>query len=150
MRGLVSAGLEVSSAGVARALASHPSIDVRLHSVEVLPWPVDPESWDVVTAFEVIEHLLEPRALLEGARSALVTGGALALSTPYHGLVKNLVIAALGFDRHFAVDGDHVRFFTDRALRRLLDEHGFRIVETAHFGRIGPLWANTTVWAVKT
>ena len=50
---------------------------------------------DVVVSFEVIEHLLEPRALLGGARSALVRGGALFISTPYHGLVKNMAVAAL-------------------------------------------------------
>ena len=42
------------------------------------------------------------------------SGGAFFLSTPYHGLVKNLALAAFRFDRHFAVDGDHIRFFTDR------------------------------------
>ena len=81
------------------------------------PGPSKRASWDVVVSFEVIEHLLEPRALLRGAHSALVPGGALAVSTPYHGLVKNLGIAAFRFDSHFGVDGEHVRFFTDKALR---------------------------------
>ena len=38
-------------------------------------------------------------------------GGGLALTTPYHGRIKNFAVAALAFDRHFDVEGDHVRFF---------------------------------------
>jgi 2-polyprenyl-6-hydroxyphenyl methylase/3-demethylubiquinone-9 3-methyltransferase len=149
VRGITATGLEVASAAIERAHQSYPGIDIRRHSVEDLPWPVEPASWDVVVSFEVIEHLLEPRALLEGARAALVPGGALAMSTPYHGLVKNLAIAAFRFDSHFAVDGDHVRFFTDRALCRLLEANGFEVVDVVHLGRFRLLWANSVVWARK-
>ena len=76
-------------------------------------------------------------------------GGGLALTTPYHGRLKNLAIAAVGFDRHFAVEGDHVRFFSDRSLRRLLEETGFDVVRVEHFGRVRWLWAGAFVWAVK-
>lgn len=149
-RGMKAVGLEISGAAIERAQASHPGIDIRRHSIEGLPWPVEPASWDVVVSFEVIEHLLEPRALLQGAHDALMCGGALALSTPYHGLVKNLAIAAFFFDSHFGVDGEHVRFFTDKGLKGLLEESGFKVAEIVHLGRHAPLWANTLVWARKT
>lgn len=149
-RGIEAAGLELSAAAIERAKENHPSIDIRRHSLEELPWPVEPASWDIVVSFEVIEHLLEPRAFLQGARAALVPGGALALSTPYHGLLKNLGIAAFRFENHFAVDGEHIRFFTDRAIRLLLDDNGFEIVKIVHLGRFRPIWANTVVWARKT
>lgn len=149
-RGHRAAGLELSAAAIELAHRANPDTDLRQHSVEELPWPVEAAAWDVVVSFEVIEHLLEPRALLQGANDALVPGGALFLSTPYHGLLKNLAVTALRFEKHFAVDGDHIRFFTDGALRRLLEDNGFRIVETAHVGRFWPLWANTVVWATKS
>jgi hypothetical protein len=78
-----------------------------------------------------------------------VPGGALAASTPYHGLAKNVAIAAFRFDEHFAVEGDHIRFFTDRAVRKLLNANGFRAVDLTHAGRFWPVWANTLVWASK-
>ena len=148
-RGIEAAGLEISAAAIERALANNPSLDITRHSVEELPWPVAPASWDVVVSFEVIEHLLEPRALLQGAYDALVPSGALILSTPYHGLAKNLALSAFRFESHFAVDGDHIRFFTDRAIGRLLEDTGFEVVEIAHLGRVWSLWANTLVWAKK-
>jgi 2-polyprenyl-3-methyl-5-hydroxy-6-metoxy-1,4-benzoquinol methylase len=141
------AGLDVSVEAVERAVARHPGLTFLRHSVEDTPWPVEGESFDVVVSFDVIEHLLRPRRLLEGARGALRPGGALALTTPYHGLIKNLTLAALAFDRHFAVEGDHIRFFTDRALRRLLSQEGFATQRVRHFGRLWGLWAGTFVWA---
>jgi len=148
-RGYRAVGLEVSAAAIERAEQTRPGLDLRRHSVEDLPWPVEAASWDAVVSFEVIEHLVEPRALLEGAQAALVPGGGLFISTPFHGIAKNLAVAAFRFDAHFAVEGDHIRFFTDRALRRLLESGGFAIVEIVHLGRVRPLWANTLVHARK-
>src|SRR4029078_3992726 len=112
-------GFDISERAVELASRCYPAAPFSQHSAQSLPWPVQPGSQDVVAAFEVIEHLLRPRALIEGARQALTPGGHLALSTPYHGLLKNAALPLVAFDRHFAVDGDHIRFFSDRALRRL-------------------------------
>lgn len=145
--GVDASGMDVSERAVALASERNEGCRFVRHSAEELPWPVEPGSLDAVVAFEVIEHLLRPRRLLEGAREALAPGGHLALTTPYHGLIKNLALAALAFDRHFAVEGDHIRFFSDRALRRLLDEAGFSVERTRHFGRAPGLWAGVFVWA---
>ena len=142
-----SIGMDVSGEAVAFAEQRHPGCRFVHHSVEDVPWPFEAGRFDAVVAFEVIEHLLRPRRLLEGAHEALRPGGGLALTTPYHGLVKNLALTAFAFDRHFAVEGDHVRFFSDGALRRLLAETGFTVERVSHFGRIWGLWAGVFVWA---
>ena len=147
--GLDATGMDVSERAVEIAAAAQPQLTFFAQDVETLPWPVEAESCDVVVSFEVIEHLLEPRRLLEGARDALRPGGHVALTTPYHGRLKNVALALAGFDRHFAVEGDHVRFFTDASLRRLLDETGFDVVQIRHFGRAPGLWAGVFVWARK-
>ncbi len=147
--GLDASGIDISSSAIEFAARTHPECSFSAHSVEDLPWPVEESSVDAVAAFEVIEHLVRPRRLLEGARAALAPGGHLALTTPYHGLVKNLALALFAFERHFAVEGDHIRFFTDGELRRLLDETGFRVERIAHFGRFPGLRAGVFVWATK-
>jgi 2-polyprenyl-6-hydroxyphenyl methylase/3-demethylubiquinone-9 3-methyltransferase len=81
-----------------------------------------------------------------GAHEALRPGGLFALTTPYHGLVKNVALALHGFDRHFAIEGDHIRFFSDRALTRLAESTGFTVCGIRHFGRFAPVWAGTFVW----
>jgi 2-polyprenyl-3-methyl-5-hydroxy-6-metoxy-1,4-benzoquinol methylase len=145
--GFDAVGMDVSPAAVERASARHPGGTFLVHSVEDVPWPVDDGSFDCVVAFEVIEHLLRPRRLLEGAARALGPGGHVALTTPYHGRVKNVALSLLGFDRHFAVEGDHVRFFSDAALCRLLRDTGFEPVRLEHFGRAPVVWAGVFVWA---
>ncbi len=148
-RGLDATGLEVSPVAISRAKALHPDCTFLSHSVEDRPWPVADGSFDLAASFEVIEHLIEPRRLLEGAQHALKPGGHLALTTPYHGLLKNIAIALHGFDRHFNVEGEHIRFFTDPAINALLAQTGFERVSTIHFGRVPGLWAGVFVWAKK-
>lgn len=113
-------------------------------------WPVEDAWADLVVSSEVIEHLFEfPTYLAELAR-VTAPGGRLYLTTPYHGLVKNLVLAVRGFDRHYcSYVGGHIRFFTDAHLRRLAHEHGFEDVEFRHLGRIGPLAKSTAMTARK-
>jgi 2-polyprenyl-3-methyl-5-hydroxy-6-metoxy-1,4-benzoquinol methylase len=147
--GLDAMGIDISSEAIDRAEGSHQGCTFVVHSIEDVPWPIEEGSFDVVVAFELIEHLIRPRRLLEGARIALAPGGHLAVSTPYHGLLKNLALALLAFERHFAVEGDHIRFFTDGGLRRLLEETGFRVERISHLGRFWGVWAGSFVWARK-
>lgn len=146
-RGMQASGLEVSETAISQAQQRFPEIDIRQHSVEELPWPVESTSFDLVASFEVIEHLLRPELLVRGAAQCLRLGGYFALTTPYHGLVKNLALAVSGFERHFDVTGGHIRFFTDRSLRRLLEADGFELISVVHFGRVPPAWAGVFVWA---
>lgn len=148
-RGLLATGLEISEAAVALARSRHPDCSFVCHSLEALPWPVEQQAFDVVSSFEVIEHLIRPRRLLEGAFRALRNGGYVAITTPYHGRVKDLALAIVGFERHFAVEGPHIRFFTDASLRRLALDVGFRNVEFFHYGRVPPLWSGVFMWARK-
>jgi 2-polyprenyl-3-methyl-5-hydroxy-6-metoxy-1,4-benzoquinol methylase len=147
--GYEATGFDISQHVVELASERNPSARFFRHSAEELPWPVEPNSQDLVVAFEVIEHLLRPRALIAGARDALRRGGHIALSTPYHGVLKNLVISLFAFDHHFAPEGDHARFFTDSALRQLLTSNGFEVESVRHFGRYAPLWAGVFFWARK-
>ena len=55
----------------------------------------------------------------------------------------------VAFDHHFAPEGDHIRFFTDAALRQLLLSNGFEVERIRHIGRFAPLWAGVFVWARK-
>ena len=147
--GLDVSGMDVSEEAVSLAASRHPELEFSAHSAEELPWPVEPESLDLVISFEVIEHLLRPRRLLEGAHAALRPGGKLALTTPYHSRAKNLALVLFAFDKHFAVEGDHLRFFSDAALARLLRETGFRVDELIHFGRRRPFSSGVFAWATR-
>jgi 2-polyprenyl-6-hydroxyphenyl methylase/3-demethylubiquinone-9 3-methyltransferase len=108
--------------------------------------------FDSVTALEVIEHLYAPRVFLRRLGEMLEPGAPLILSTPYHGYFKNLALAAYGrLDAHFTVlwDGGHIKFFSPKTIRRMLEECGYRVVALRGAGRVPWLWKSMIVLARK-
>ncbi len=148
-RGLRSIGIDIAGNAFENAGNTYPGVEFVAHSVEDRPWPVQSGSIDVIASFEVIEHLLRPEEFARGVADSLTVGGHVAISTPYHGLLKNLAIAVHGFEKHYNPVGDHIRFFTDRALREILERNGFRVLDFIHFGRVRGLWAGVIVWAER-
>jgi 2-polyprenyl-3-methyl-5-hydroxy-6-metoxy-1,4-benzoquinol methylase len=112
-----------------------------------LPFP--PDSFDAVFCAEVIEHLLDPETMVRECHRVLRPSGIFFVTTPYHGLIKNLVIAAAAFERHFDPTGAHIRFFTSRSLRDLLVRSGFVGERVSYLGRFWPLWMDMVVYARK-
>ena len=87
---------------------------------------------DVLTMFDVIEHLDDPRATLGHCHRALSPGGWLFLSTPDFGSV---VARLLGRHWYYLDLEQHVSLFSAANLTRLLDACGFDVVEQRTFGR---------------
>lgn len=104
--------------------------------------PLPDESMDVVVMSELIEHLVDPDAALEEVLRILKPGGTLLLSTPNLAAWYNRVLLAIGVQPLFSevslrgiygrpgsdVVG-HLRLFTRRALRDMLQAFGFVRVE---------------------
>jgi len=104
--------------------------------------------WDIVVATEVVEHLYAPREFVKRARALLKRGGILILSTPYHGYLKNLVLAATGaFDAHFTAlwDGGHIKFWSYNTLTTLLKESQFEGFRFDGAGRLPWLWKSMVI-----
>jgi 2-polyprenyl-3-methyl-5-hydroxy-6-metoxy-1,4-benzoquinol methylase len=83
------------------------------------------ESFDVVTLWDVLEHVPDPRALLEEVRRVLRPGGVLLVNFPDKG---SLAARAMG-RRWVFILTVHIYYFTRQTLRRLLDETGFEVVK---------------------
>jgi len=136
-------GTDVSLEAVEIARRNVPEARFLTADINDFPWETLREHFDIVMSLEVIEHLYYPRRLLSAAALCLRPGGVLILSTPYHGYLKNLALSLLGlWDRHFGVhdDGWHIKFFSPRTLRRLVEEAGFADLEFRFGGRLPLLW----------
>jgi SAM-dependent methyltransferase len=110
------------------------------------------QSFDVAIATEVIEHLVRPFNLPHFAKQLLRPGGHLIISTPYHGYLKNLILALTNrWDAHLNPfwDGGHIKFWSYKTLSQLLNESGFRIVRFIGAGRLPFLWKSMIVVAQK-
>lgn len=141
-------GVDLSSTAAAEARKRCPAAQVQAASLEErLPFPDG--HFDAIWSTEVIEHVFDPKAFLEELNRVLRPGGLLVLTTPYHGLAKNLAIAVAGFDRHFDPVGPHIRFFTIPSMYRLLAETGFKSPAWRGIGRFWPLYKSMFVTARK-
>jgi SAM-dependent methyltransferase len=115
-------------------------VPLHRHRLDEAPWPIPNESFDVVWSSEVIEHVFGVHEYVAEAHRVLRKGGHLILTTPFHGLVKNLVVALFYFDRHFNnIEGGHIRFFTRRSLTAVVRGCGFEEVAFSTIGRIPAL-----------
>jgi 2-polyprenyl-3-methyl-5-hydroxy-6-metoxy-1,4-benzoquinol methylase len=87
---------------------------------------------DVLVAFEVIEHLFEPRRFIAQCARLLRPGGLLVISCPNG---QGFDIAMLGA-RALAVDAEHVNLFNPESLSGLLQRSGFEVLEASTPGRL--------------
>lgn len=117
--GLDAEGIELSPQAVAAAQqAGRPVRVARLEDF------APGRRYRLVTAFDVLEHLLEPALLLERARAWLLPGGALALTVPD---VASAAARLLGRAWYFYAPRDHFHYFDRRTITRFLGSHGFDV-----------------------
>lgn len=144
-------GVDASQTGIAEARQEFPNrFFVHNFSTSELPIAVRSIQFSSVISTEVIEHLYEPRALLRNAKAALGDGGTLIISTPYHGYLKNVVLAVTGkLDAHFTAlwDGGHIKFFSRKTLEALVAEQGYLTLDFCGAGRVPFLWKSMLIKA---
>jgi SAM-dependent methyltransferase len=117
---------DVSEVALERARGRLPAATVvRLEPDSPLPFAG--ASFDLVLCAETLEHVRDVQLLVSEARRVLRPGGRLALTTPAHGRVTGLAVLVRGFETIFDPLSPHLRFFTPRSLRSLLDDMGFEV-----------------------
>lgn len=98
--------------------------------------------FDIVISLEVVEHLYSPRKWAANISRLLVPGGLAIVSTPYHGYLKNLALAAAGrWDSHLNPlwDHGHIKFWSVPTITELLREAGLDCEAVRRVGRIPAL-----------
>ena len=120
-RGWDASGVDPSAWAVAHA--QHLGLDVRQGSIEDLN--VEPGSLAAASMCDVLEHLLDPGAALDVLHDAIAPGGGLLVTVPDAG---SAIARRMGA-RWWSVLPMHVQYFTRGSMVRLLDEHGFGVVD---------------------
>jgi SAM-dependent methyltransferase len=81
------------------------------------------QHFDVITAAELLEHLFEPRPLLQEVARLLRPGGLFWITTPHaHGLSARV----LGLKWRCIWPPEHLQLFSVRGVKKLLHDAGFR------------------------
>jgi 2-polyprenyl-3-methyl-5-hydroxy-6-metoxy-1,4-benzoquinol methylase len=90
------------------------------------------QRFDVILLQDVLEHLRNPSAVLEACRNLVKPNGRVVVSVPN---VANVTVRASLLAGRFEytprgiLDRTHVRFFTRKSARRLLDENGYDVLD---------------------
>jgi 2-polyprenyl-3-methyl-5-hydroxy-6-metoxy-1,4-benzoquinol methylase len=136
-------GLDLDESGIAHARELFSDIHFEVASLYDGIGDPSGKQFDAVVSLEVIEHLYDPRMFAARVHECLRPGGKFVLSTPYHGYLKNLLIALSGkFDSHVSPlwNGGHIKFWSRQTLSTLLEESGFRVEAFCGAGRLPYLW----------
>jgi ubiquinone/menaquinone biosynthesis C-methylase UbiE len=132
LRWLVLAGKRLAS----DSTGSTGAVDLVACAAEAMPFPDD--SFDLVAAADVVEHVESPERFARECARVLRPGGLAFLATPNRytlGLEPHVRLWGVGYlprgaaERYVqkarGVSYDHVHLLSARTLRRLLDEAGF-------------------------
>jgi SAM-dependent methyltransferase len=121
-RGFDVRGVEVSPTIAATAQARFGADAVHVGTLDTAP--SEPGTFDLVTLWDVVEHVPDPRALLVRALQLLAPGGLLVLETQN---VASAFARALGPRWHHYKHAEHLYHFTPPTIRRLLEQSGLRV-----------------------
>lgn len=105
--------------------------------------PLD-QSLDVITMWDVLEHLAEPFDAIKKVSKALKPNGVFVFTTPNLNSIERKIFKSywLGYDLP-----RHLHLFPDPWLRKTLSEHGFTIVKRFCFtGSYGAFYLSLSYW----
>ncbi len=126
----------------------------RVHRADLnsTSWPenlLNEEKFDVVVAADVLEHLYDPRSVLEQAKSLIDDNGYIVASLPhagYHGVLASLLDENFEYRSNGLLDQGHIRFFGVKNIQALFDDAGLGIVDAEFVIRLPEDTEFARVW----
>lgn len=116
-------GLEVSEKATKRAKKL--GLDVIVHDVNK-KLPLKKNSFDVIFAGEVIEHLFDDTDFLNECYRVLKERGTLIVTTPNLTSLKNRILMLLGLDPRYAIANHHYHVYTLNIIKKLFENSKFK------------------------
>jgi 2-polyprenyl-3-methyl-5-hydroxy-6-metoxy-1,4-benzoquinol methylase len=120
-------GVELSQAIAVEAVKALGAERVHIGLLDdaVTAMNYQPRSFDLVTMWDVVEHIPAPQPVLQRIRTLLKPGGRLLLETQN---VASRWARLLGPRWHHYKHDEHLYHFEPKTIRRLLEECGFRVL----------------------
>lgn len=121
-------GIEPSDEAVQIATAKGLAVRNGILTQDTYP----PASFDVVTLWDVLEHIPEPHGILSTVYRILKPGGVAVFNTPDSG---SLWARTMGLRWHLIVPPEHVNLFSGKSLRVALEKHRFKVRDERRIGK---------------
>lgn len=87
----------------------------------------EPSLFDIITMWHVLEHLQDPMATLKEAHRILKNNGLLVLETPNFASKSSRMLKE---DWKYIRPPEHLYYFTEDTLKKMLEKVGFKIIKT--------------------
>lgn len=145
-------GIDVSEKAIQKAIASNPLNNVTFENLSAEELVAKGEKYDAIVCSEVLEHLQDPGELLSKLHQSLTDNGVLIVTVPNGKGPRELFVTrpmirlrnnsllwkyinsvkrVLGYSgttvQSDADNLDHIQFFTKTALKKLSQQHGFKV-----------------------
>lgn len=135
--------VDIDEAAVAACVAARPArYDGRVHFRASYFADLEPESFDLVTAFDVLEHIVEDLDAARDLWRALRPGGTILVHVPRdRWLERNGTVHQLPDHEAWRINPGHVRQgYSPEGMRSLLTQAGFEVRDVQTWiGRAGTL-----------
>jgi 2-polyprenyl-3-methyl-5-hydroxy-6-metoxy-1,4-benzoquinol methylase len=109
---------------------------VHIGNIESMSLPYSDGEFDALIMSEVLEHLVQPEAVLKRLVGLLRPGGLVFASSPniaHWKPISELMLGRFDYQESGLMDRTHLRWFTPRSFRRMFEEAGVTV------DRLGPL-----------
>lgn len=113
------------------ALGRYYSADLD-HGIEPVLRNLDGKRYDRILLLDVLEHLKSPERILEQCPGALKRDGVLVVSVPNIANITvrlALLLGRFNYQERGILDRTHLRFFTRRTARQMLQDQGYEVLE---------------------
>ena len=89
------------------------------------------KSYDIITLFDVIEHLQDPDTFLKNAMRKLKKNGHILLYTPNINSFSNIL---MGHEHNNFSIFDHVCFYNEQSINFICKKYGLKLIKIDYFG----------------
>jgi 2-polyprenyl-3-methyl-5-hydroxy-6-metoxy-1,4-benzoquinol methylase len=133
-------GVEFEPAAAAEARKKLDGVwQLNLNATPSFPADLREKRFDLVLCSHVLEHLIDPWQLLRNLHEIIAPGGSLIVALPNLRHFRTLFPILFGGDFTYTdagtMDRGHLRFFTRKTARALVEQAGFRIETIVAQGR---------------
>lgn len=121
-------GLDISQIAVKKACREESQSQASYLVGDVISLPYKDETFDCVMLIEVIEHVLDVSKLLSETNRVLKNSGKLFVTTTDFNFLKKIVVSAFFFEEYFHPTNPHIRIFSHKSLKDILNKRGFKVL----------------------
>lgn len=121
-------GIDVSKGAIVYAKNI---LKLNVTNADLLDCKYSNNNFRIITLIQVIEHLIDPKPILRKIYELLEHNGVLYIATPN---INSYLSKTLKKDFNYMIPPEHIGFYSNETLNKILSKVGFKIIKTNTWG----------------